>query len=487
MNKIRNRDMNYDEFISNGEQVLRWAANYFEGLESLPVMSQIKPGDVKDKIPNSPPLDGESFDEIISDLDKIITPGITHWAHPNFMAYFNSSGSAPGILAELIAATYNVNGMVWMSSPAVAELEEKVLAWFRDSLRISKEFWGVVYDTASVSSMHAIAAARENIPGLEIREKGMTGRKDLPKLKLYCSTQAHSSIDKACLTLGIGMDGISHIPVNDRFEMIPEELEKQIKIDIKNGELPFCVVSTIGTTATTSVDPVKQISAISKKYDIWHHVDAAHAGVTAILDEYKNLFDGSESADSIVINPHKWFFVPIDFSALYIKNRSILKRAFSLVPEYLKTEGGDEITNLMDYGVPLGRRLRAIKLWFVFRYFGLEGLKLIISNHIASAKWFEEKVKTHPKTKLFAPVTFSTVCFRYFPNNTYEETLNQFNKNLVDRINKSGKLFLTGTKINDLYFIRVVVSGIRTEKRHVESAWELLLSEAQKLENEFEC
>lgn len=483
MSEIRNKDMNRTEFLENGEKVLQWAADYFSRLESYPVMSQIEPGDVKNKIPDTPPADGESFEDILADVDRIVTPGITHWAHPNFMAYFNSSGSTPGLFADFIASAYNVNGMVWMSSPAVAELEEKVLNWFRDVLHISKDFWGVIYDTASVSSMHALAAARESVEGLNIREKGMSGRNDLPKLKLYCSTQAHSSIDKACLTLGIGMEGIEHIGVNENFEMIAAELERKIEEDIRKGYLPFCIVSTIGTTATTSVDPVKEINSIAKKYNLWHHVDAAHAGVTAILDEYKNLFVGTETADSIVVNPHKWFFVPIDFSALYIRDKEILKKAFSLIPEYLKTEGGDEITNLMDYGVPLGRRLRAIKLWFVFRYFGIKGLKSIIKDHINNAKFLEQNIIANPKTELFAPRTFSTVCFRYFPTKMTPD-INQFNKKLVDRINKSGKLFLTGTKIDDKYFIRMVVSGIRTEKRHVEFAWDFLISEAQKLEKE---
>ena len=378
----RNRDLTPKEFREAGKLFIDWSAKYFEHLPKLPVVSPVKPGDIKDKLPKLPPEDGEGFEEMIADLDSIITPGITHWAHPDFMAYFNSSGSAPGVFGDLVSSTFNINGMLWKTSPALTELEEVVISWFRQMLNIPEVFWGMVHDTASLSSMHAIAAARENLPGLDIRTRGMTGRADLPKLKLYCSEQAHSSIDKGAITLGVGIDGIEHIPTDDQFRMIPAELKKRIRKDRENGQLPFCVVTTIGTTATTSIDPLNEIADICREENVWNHVDAAHAGVTAIVPEFKDLFTGAEKVDSIVINPHKWFFVPIDFSILFVKEPEILKRAFSLVPEYLKTSEDDEATNLMDYGVALGRRFRALKLWFVIRYFGRKGLESIIQNHL---------------------------------------------------------------------------------------------------------
>ncbi|MGK9476868.1 pyridoxal phosphate-dependent decarboxylase family protein [Melioribacter sp. OK-6-Me] len=470
-------DMTPDEFSKAGKEVIQWAARYFENIENYRVLPDIKPGEIEKLIPNKPPELGEDFETILSDIDRIVLPGITHWQHPKFMAYFASTSSGPGILADIISSTLNSNGMVWKSSPALTEVEHKVLDWYRSMLGFPDGYKGIIYDTASISSFHGIAAAREyKLP--ESRNKGMSS---LPALRLYCSEQAHSSIDKAAIALGIGLEGVRKIKVDSEFKMIPGELKKAIEEDIKNGYSPFCVVATIGTTSTTSVDPVDEISEICKDYNLWLHVDAAYAGVTSMLPEMKKYFKGIENADSIVTNPHKWLFVPIDLSVFYTRRPDILKRAFSLVPEYLKTDADSEVENLMDYGIQLGRRFRALKLWFVIRYFGVEGLREILRKHIRLAHSFADWIKESSDFELLAPVPFSTVCFRAVPPGMEEKVLNEFNKLLLGKINSTGELFLTHTVLNGKFTIRLVVSGIRQEEKHVVEAIELVKKEYEKL------
>lgn len=464
-------DMSSEEFKKYGYELIDWAASYIENVDSFPVLPNINPGDVKSKLPNHAPQSGESMDKIIDDIDKIILPGTTHWQHPNFMAYFNSTASEPGILAELISATLNVNSMLWKSAPASTELEETVLNWFREIINLPKEFWGIIYDTASVSSMHAIAAARESI-NLGVREKGMSG---LPKLRLYCSEQAHNSIDKGALTLGIGLEGIRKIPVDSEFRMIPAELEKAIKEDRFKGCVPFCVVATIGTTSTTSVDPVEEIAAICKKENIWLHIDSAYAGVTAMLPEMKKHFNGIEQADSFVVNPHKWLFVPIDLSILYTRKPELLKRAFSLTAEYLKTAEDSSVNNHMDYGIQLGRRFRSLKLWFVLRYFGVGGLQARLREHIRLGSLFANWIDEHTSFERLAPTPFSTVCFRAKPTGwNDEEKINKLNKKLLNTVNSTGKVFISNTVLNNKFTIRLCVAGLRTEEKHIELAWNVI-------------
>ena len=480
--KETNKEMSPEEFRQYGNKMIEWIASYFENLENMPVVPSIKPGDIKKQLPDHPPLFSESMDNIISDIDKIIIPGMTHWNHPDFMAYFNSTSSSPGILAEILSAAFNVNGMLWKTGPSSTELERVTLNWLREMIGIPDNFWGIIYDTASVSSLHAIAAAREQIPALEIREKGMTGRNDLPLLKLYCSEQAHSSIDKAAITLGLGLKGITKIPVDKSYRMIPEKLQEVIEEDRKNGWLPFCVVATVGTTSTTSIDPVKKIGAICEKENIWLHIDAAYGGTAAILPEMKYILEGIEKADSIVVNPHKWMFTPIDLSAFYTKKPDILKRAFSLVAEYLKTGEDNEAENLMDYGIQLGRRFRSLKLWFVIRYFGLQGIISILREHLRLAHLFSEWIDASPRFERMAPVDFGVVCFRFHPQNIKdEEQLNELNEKLLNIINESGKLFISHTKINNIYMLRISISGLRTEEKNVKNAWILIRKEAERL------
>ncbi len=475
-------DMPIEEFRKYGYQVVDWIADYLRDVESYPVLSQINPGDVKSKIPIQPPKEGESFDKIIQDVNEIILPGITHWNHPNFMAYFNSTSSGPGILAEMFSAALNVNGMLWKTSPAATELEEVSLNWFRQMLGFPEAFWGIIYDTASVSSMHAIAAAREQASQFLFRKKGMAGRADVPRLRLYCSEQAHSSIDKGAIALGIGVEGIRKIPIDDRFRMIPGKLEKAIEEDKSNGWFPFCVVATIGTTSSTSIDPIDEIGDICNKENIWFHVDGAYGGIAGVLPEMKHIFKGIEKADSIVVNPHKWMFTPIDLSVFFTKKPEILKRAFSLVAEYLKTREGESVQNYMDYGIQLGRRFRSLKLWFIIRYFGVEGIQNRIQEHLDLARDLKKDIEKDETFEIMAPMPFSVICFRFHPKQLNDEKrVDALNETLMNEVNATGELFISHTKLNNKLVLRITISGIRTEKKHVDKAWKLIQEKSKKL------
>lgn len=466
-------DMSPEEFRKYAHQMVDAAASYLEEIEKVPVLSQIKPGDVKNKLPESAPGKGEDFSKIFNDIFNVIIPGVTHWNHPGFMAYFNSSGSGPGIIAEFLAAAINTNGMLWRTNPASTELEELTLDWFRQSLKLPEEFKGFVYDTASVSTLHAFAQAREYYGELKIREHGTAGRKDLPKLRVYASEHAHSSIDKAVILLGLGIDGLRKIKSDDQFRMIPAELEKAIEEDKKEGVFPMCVTATVGTTSSTSIDPVPEIAEICKKHNIWLHVDGAHAGVAAMVPEYRHILNGVEQADSFVVNPHKWMFVPLDFSVLFTNKPDVLKWAFSLTAEYLKSDDGD-VTNFMDYGIQLGKRFRSLKLWFVMRYFGIEGLVGRFREHMRIAKIFEEFVDTDPNLEKTAPVPLSTVCFRAFKSGAGEPELEQLNTLLMNKVNETGKIFISHTKLNGKFTLRVSISGLRTQEIHVRLAMKII-------------
>ncbi len=476
-------DMPASELKKYGYQFIDWITGYFDEIEKYPVLPTIEPGDVKNNLPENPPEKGETLDNILADIDKKIMSGITHWNHPDFMAYFNSTSSGPGILAELLTAGLNVNGMAWHTCPSATELEEAMINWYKKMFNLPQTFWGIIYDTASTSSLHGIAAAREQLSHLKIREKGMAGRNDIPQLKIYLSEQAHFSIDKSVITLGLGLESIRKIPVDEKFRMIPEKLKEAIKEDKSNGWLPCCVVATVGTTSTTSVDNVDEIGKICNEENIWLHVDAAYAGTAAILPEMQWIFKGIEKADSLVINPHKWMFTPIDLSLFFTKKPDVLKRAFSLSAEYLK--GYEEgATDFMDYGIQLGRRFRSLKPWFIIRYFGVEGLQNRIREHIRLAKDFADWIESHPDFEIMAPTPFSVVCFRAHPKNINDvDELNALNEKLLDEINKSGKLFLSHTKLNSKFVIRIAISSIRTMEKNVKDAQHLI---EQKLNGLFE-
>lgn len=470
MSAPKSGDMPSGDFRKYGHELVDMMADYFENIENYPVLSKVKPGDIKKQLPASAPETGEEFQEILKDVEKVIMPGVTHWNHPGFHAYFASTASAPGILADLVSSCFNANGMLWKSCPASAELEARTLDWLRQMIGLDPKFWGIIYDTASVSTMHAIAAARENIPTYKIREKGLTGS-EIPRLRLYTSEHAHSSVEKGVIALGMGIDGTRKIITDKDYKMIPAELEKAIKEDMENGWLPFCVVATIGTTSITSIDPVEEIAQICRKYNLWLHIDGAYGGVASIVPEMRYLIKGCENADSFVVNPHKWLFTPFDLSVLYTSKPDVLKRAFSLVADYLKTEVDSSVENRMDYGVQLGRRFRSLKLWFIFRYFGRKGLEDRLREHMRLAKEFGKWIEGHKYFRLLAPVPLSTVCFRAVPKEGMSrEELNEFNEKLMNMVNETGKVFISHTKLNGIFTLRFVISGLRTEEKHVEIA-----------------
>src|SRR5438128_6576116 len=472
-------DMDKEDFRRFGHELIDWIADYFDRIEDRPVLAQIEPGDLKAQLPVAPPERGEAMEEIIRDVDRLIVPALTHWSHPSFFAYFATSTSAPGIFGELLSAAFDVKSMLWRTSPASTELEEVALDWLRQMMGLDAGMSGFIYDTASVSSMHAIAAAREGVE-LRIREEGMSGRKDLPLLRVYASEQAHSSIDKGIITLGLGQKSLRKIPTDNQFRMDAKALAAAVDEDKRNGVLPFCVVATVGTTSTSSVDPVPAIVEICEQHEMWLHVDAAYAGSAAVVPEMQHILDGCERADSFVTNPHKWLFTPFDLSVLYCRQMDLLRRAFSLVPEYLRTPEQDKVRSGSDYGVQLGRRFRALKLWMIIRYFGHEGLAERIREHCRLAKLFASWIEESPDWELLAPVPFALVCFRAHPqveaSNEEARTarLEVLNEAIMHSVNATGRALLSHTKLNDKITLRLSIGNIRTTERHVRQVWDLL-------------
>ncbi|MFQ5854405.1 MAG: pyridoxal phosphate-dependent decarboxylase family protein [Anaerolineae bacterium] len=489
------QDMDLETFRRYGYQVVDWIAEYLAHIDEYSVLSQVEPGDIKNQLPSQPPDGPEPMARILDDFERVIIPGITHWNHPSFFAYFGITGSMPGILGELLSAALNVNGMLWKTSPAATELEELTLDWLRQMLGLPAGFRGVILDTASMSSLIAIAAAREALD-LDIRRKGMAGRPDLPRLRMYTSEQAHSSIEKGAITLGIGQAGVRKVPTDDAFRMDAQALAQAIEEDIAAGWRPFCVAATVGTTSTTSIDPVPQIAEICQKHDLWLHVDGAYGGMAAVVPEMRHVLAGCQHADSIVVNPHKWLFTPIDCSAFYVRDPDILKRTFSLIPEYL-TSSEDDVTNYMDWGVQLGRRFRALKLWMVIRFFGHEGIAARIREHIRLGQHVAQQVDVDPDFERLAPTPFSTVCFRAQPRDLAErlekagpdetreiETyLDELNEAAIDAVNATGRAFFSHTKLNGRYTIRMAIGNIRSDEAHVARAWELIREHALRIDS----
>ena len=479
-------DMSSEEFRRHGHELIDWIADYFERIEELPVLSQIEPGDLKARLPFAPPEHGEPMADIIADVDRLILPALTHWSHPSFFGYFATSTSAPGIFGELLSAAFDVKSMLWRTSPASTELEEVTLDWLRQMMGLDQGMTGFIYDTASVSSMHAIAAAREGVE-LRIREEGMSGRTDLPLLRVYASEQAHSSIDKGIITLGLGQRSLRKIPVDDQFRMIPDALAAAIAEDKRNGFVPFCIVATVGTTSTSSIDPIPDIVPIGEEHAMWLHVDAAYGGSAAIVPELRHVLDGCDRADSLVLNPHKWLFTPFDCSVLYCRHLDLLRRAFSLVPEYLRTPEQEQVRSGSDYGVQLGRRFRALKLWMIIRYFGHEGLAARIREHCRLARLFASWVEASSDWELMAPAPFALICFRARAavegesEDARTKRLNDLNESIMHGVNATGRAFLSHTKLNDKLTLRLSVGNIRTTEKHLKQVWELLNDQLKKL------
>ena len=461
-------------FRREGHRMVEWIADYLDGgNREHTVLSRVKPGEVAGQLPDDMPMTAEDPEAVWQDFLDIILPGVTHWNHPGFMAYFGITGSGPGVLGEMLSAALDVNGMLWRTCPSATELELKVLDWLRRGLGLPDTFFGFLNDTASISSLLALAAARDEADP-EIRRRGMTGHADQPPMRVYASDQAHSSIAKACLTLGFGLDGFRAVPHDSEYRMDTEALARMVAEDRAAGLRPLAVVATVGTTSTTSVDPCVNIAEICAHESLWMHVDAAYAGSAALSDEYRWCIDGCERADSFNFNPHKWLFVPIDASAFYTRHPDTFKRAFSLVPEYLTTPLSGQVVDLMDYGVQLGRRFRALKLWWVLRCFGLEGIRERHHRHISMAREFAEWVDAEPAFERLAPRPFSVVCFRARPEGIEGEALDDFNMELLEHINASGEVFLSHTKLDDGVALRVAIGNLGTVETDVARCRELL-------------
>lgn len=445
------------DFREAAHKAVDWIADYFENIDSFPVLSRVQPGDIEKQFADAASESGKPYDALMAELREKILPGITHWNHPSFFAYFSITGSQAGVIGELLTAALNANGMLWKTSPALTELETLALRWLRDALGLPTNLFGIINDTASINVFLALAAAREAL-GLDIRREGIAGR-DLPPLKIYCSEHAHSSVEKGALALGFGQKGVVKIAADESFRMRPDALEEAIARDRAAGALPCAVVATAGTTSTGSVDPVRALGAIAQREHCWFHVDAAYAGSATICPEFRFLWDGIEFADSIVMNPHKWLFTQIDCSVLYTRRPEVLRETFSLVPEYLKTTDTAEI-NYMDYGLQLGRRFRALKLWMVMEHYGLERMRNVIRGHVQMAERLAEELRKREDVEVLSQ-SFSVVVFRLRAGDDATAAL-------MERMNASGKLFVSHTKLRDRYGIRVAIGNGATEWRHVQ-------------------
>jgi len=466
-------DMPAEEFQHAFSQVAAWVTRYREHAAEFPVLARVQPGDVRRALPDAPPARGEPVERWLEDLDRIILPGLTHWNHPGFLAYFACTGSGPSVLGELVSAALNVNGMVWKTSPAVTELEQVVLGWYAWAMGLPTDWFGFITDTASTSSLVSLAAARE-AAGIRARDAGLAGQ---PPLVLYCSEEAHSSIDKAGIVLGIGRNNIRRVAADENFRMRPDALDAAIRSDLAAGRKPFAVVATVGTTSATAVDPVAAIAEVCRAHGLWLHVDAAYAGTAAIAPEFRWALAGCEHADSLVANPHKWLFTPIDCSALYTRRPEAFREAFALMPEYLRT-GQSDATDLMDYSFQLGRRFRALKLWFVFRYFGTEGIAARLREHCAMARDFAAQVDAHQQMERLAPVHFSVVCFRVRPKGLDDEAeLERLNAAILDRVNATGEVYLSHTKLKGKYCLRIAIGNLGTTRTHVRRAFDLVAAD----------
>ena len=519
-----------EDFRRAGHETVEWIANYLATVRDMPVLATTQPGELFDALPHSAPNEGQSFEAILRDFDRLVMPAVTQWNHPRFFAYFACTGSTPAILGEMLAAALNTNGLHWKTSPAVAELEQRTLDWLRQWLGLggenersadassagakdpsglqSKSPWfGIIYDTASTSSMHAVVCAREMVAP-EARTEGSRG-----DLTLYTSDQSHMSIEKGAIAVGIGQNNIRKVPSDSNFRMDTRALASMIEQDKGAGKRPFCVVATVGTTSSTSVDPVIEIAAIAEKHGMWLHVDAAYAGAAAILPEHKDILTGIDRAHSLVFNAHKWLLTPIDLSAFFTRRPDILRRAFSLTPDYLKTQADPRAHNLMDYGVPLGHRFRALKLWFVLRYFGRDRIEAMLRQHIQWAQDFAALIANDPQHRfeVVAPVPFSVVCFRYRGKHTAERPegygsiqsaqpsaaqrsdlekaaaqrsdarIDEQNRAIMERVNASGRVFISGTVLNQRQVIRLAIGNLGTTWQDVAETWELLQKAADEL------
>ncbi len=470
--------MTVDEFRKNAHQLVDWMASYMENVGQYPVKSQVKPGEIFSKIPDAPPSSAESFSSFMNDLDEIIMPGITHWQSPNFFAYFPANTSPPSVLAEMIISTLGTQCMMWETSPAATELEEKMMIWLRDLIGLPGYFEGVIQDTASTSTLAAILTAREWKTEFRINEEGAAHSREL---RVYCSGQAHSSVEKAVRISGIGRKNLVIIPVREDYSMDPDKLREAVETDIRKGFKPCCAIATLCTTGTTAVDPLRAIGEICAENHIWLHVDAAMGGTALILPEFRWMLDGKEYIDSFVFNPHKWMFTNFDCSAFFIRQPDLLIRTFEILPEYLKTRTRGKVNDYRDWGVPLGRRFRALKLWSVIRMYGVEGLREKIRLHIKIASELATMISQEPDFEIQAPVVINVVCFRFRPGNRSEKELNAINEKLNHILNDSGKIYLSHTVLDGRYTLRMVTGQTNVSMEHAGKAWNLIKETARNL------
>ncbi|MEA2164655.1 MAG: aromatic-L-amino-acid/L-tryptophan decarboxylase [Thermoanaerobaculia bacterium] len=459
-------DPTSDEFRDAGHKLIDWIGNYLDGVDRYDVLSRVQPGDIAKQFAATPSIEGRPYDELLADVESKIVPGITHWNHPAFFAYFANTGSQAGILAELLTAALNANGMIWRTSPSLTELETVTLAWLRDALGLPNDLFGIINDTASINSFLALAAAREKAAP-EIRTRGFSAA---PALRVYCSEHAHSSIEKGALALGFGIAGVVKIPGDENLAMRVDALEEAIARDRSAGAVPCAITATLGTTSSAAIDPVRRIAAIAKRENAWLHVDSAYAGPATICPEFRWLWDGIEGADSIVVNPHKWLFTPMDCSVLYTRQPEVLRETFSLVPEYLKTPDSAEV-NYMDYGLQLGRRFRALKLWFLFEHYGVARMQAVIRQHVADAERLAAELRKRDDIELLAPQSLSVVVFRKIvrdSSGTIDEAASErASIEALERMNASGRLFVSHTRLRNRYGIRVAIGNGATEWEHV--------------------
>ncbi|MGA2003336.1 MAG: pyridoxal-dependent decarboxylase [Terriglobales bacterium] len=469
--------MSPEEFRKQGHAVVDWIADYQSRIESFPVLSRAKPGEIRSKLPATPPAQGEAFEQVLADMDRIILPGITHWQSPNFFAYFPANASGPGILGDLLSSGLGVQGMLWSTSPACTELETQVLDWLVPMLGLPAKFLssgaggGVIQDTASSASLCALLAARERATQFASNHKGCDGR-----LVAYCSTQTHSSVEKAMKIAGMGSDNLRSIPVDENFAMRAEALEQQIAADITRGLVPCFVCATVGTTSSNAIDPVREIAHICGERNLWLHVDSAMSGTAALCPEFRFIHDGVELADSYTFNPHKWMFTNFDCNCFYLADRKHLIQTLSILPEYLRNQATESgaVIDYRDWHIQLGRRFRSLKLWFVIRHYGIEGLQYHIREHVCLAQQFAGWIRNDARFELAAPAKLNLICFRLRDGD-------EANQLLMDRLNASGDLFLTHTKLNGKLTLRLCVGQTNTQARHVERAWQRIQEEAAKL------
>ena len=469
-----------EEFRRHAHAFVDWMADYYGRVEDMPVRAQVEPGEIVAQLPAAAPETSEPIEAIFKDFEDVILPGMTHWQHPSFFAYFPANGSPPSLLAEMLTASLGAQCMSWQTSPAATELEDRMMEWLRDLLGLPEAFTGCIQDTASTGILAAIITAREWATDFAVNQKGLSGG---APMTIYCSPETHSATEKGAKIAGIGRDYVRKVPLTPERSMNPELLAQMIQADRQAGLRPFCVVATLGSTGTGAMDPLKDIGEVCKDQKLWFHVDAAWAGSALILPETRAMIDGIELVDSFVFNPHKWLFTNFDCSVFFIRKPEYLIRSFEILPEFLKTREGTRVNNYRDWGVPLGRRFRALKLWFVLRSYGAEGLRALIREHIKLAHEIAERIDAEPDFELVTPASLALFSFRYRPNEMEEgAALDALNETLFETLNDTGKVYFTQNRVDGAYVIRWVIGQTETERRHVEAAYDLMLKTARGLE-----